>query len=87
MYSIAKFMMLYVHTYITNKSYLNNNLLSFAKASTPNQTQAGLGTRVYRFTAPGYCTAKIRLAVMVLSQHQVSSSKLADLVIHVMPDV
>ena len=32
----------------------------FGKASTPGQTQTGLGPRVYHFTTTGCCTAQIR---------------------------
>ena len=33
---------------------------SFEEISTTGQTQTGLGSRVYPFTAPGCCTAWIR---------------------------
>ena len=53
---------------------------SFGTASTLGETQTGLEPRVYRFTTPGryrpaYCPDQM-LAVILLSQHRVSSSKI-----------
>ena len=48
---------------------------SFGSASTPGQIQTRLGPRVYSFTTPVYCAPDQMLAVVVLSQHRVSSSK------------
>ena len=50
--------------------------LSFAKISTPGQTQTRLGPEGLSFYYPKllYCLDKM-LAVMLLSQHRVSSSK------------
>ena len=39
---------------------IRKSLLSFERASTPGQTQTGLGPRVYSFTTPGCCTVRIR---------------------------
>ena len=52
------------------------SLSSFGRASTPGQTQTGLGPRVYPFYYPRllYCLDQM-LAVTVLSQHRVLSSK------------
>ena len=53
---------------------------SFEKASSPVQTQTGLGPRVHPFSTPGCCTCLNQmLAVIVLSQHRVSSSKIVRL--------
>ena len=59
---------------ITLQSLLS---LSFGRAFTPGQTQTGLGPRVYSFYFPRllYCPDQM-LAVMLLSQHRVSSSKI-----------
>ena len=46
---------------------------SFGRVSTPGQTQAGLGPKVYTFTIPG-CRDQM-LAVTLLSQHRVLSSR------------
>ena len=51
----------YQQAFLTVENMLNFGLSSsFGKASTPGQTQTGLGPRVYSFTTPDCCTASIR---------------------------
>ena len=47
---------------LSAKALLFSSLLLslFGRASTPDQTQTGLGPRIYPFTTPGCCTAWIR---------------------------
>ena len=57
--------------------------LSFERASTPGETQTGLGPRVYPFTTPGCCTAQISGCFSINFRHP----KPSDLMLRLVPDV
>ena len=47
-----------IYSIAIERNYFGSS--SFGRASTPGQTQTRLEPRVYTFTTPGCCTARIR---------------------------
>ena len=70
-------MMVFSQTCSLQVNCLALSLSLFEKASTPGQTQIGVGPKVYSFTNPGCCTARIGFC----------HAKPSEIVLHVVPDV